>query len=165
MKYKIAFSTIILRRNPFLPVSSRGQKEIGLFRCHGLSLHGSTLHWPRYWRISPTHRSPNVHVITVNLLPWHRRSICCRDTAGQSAAVTPPVNLLPWPRRSICCRDPAGQSAAVTPPVNLLPWPRRSICCRDPAGQSAAVTPPVNRSFSFVSRVSRHLIKCIAIDR
>ena len=30
--------------------------------------------------------------------------------------------------------------------------------------QSGAVTPPVNLSFSFLSRVSRHLIDFIAID-
>ena len=45
-------------------------------RCHGLSLHGSTLQWPGYWPISSSHRSRNVHVSNVNALPWPCPSIC-----------------------------------------------------------------------------------------
>ena len=37
-------------------------------RRHSLSLHESTLQWPRYWPISPSHRSRNTQ-------PWPSRSI------------------------------------------------------------------------------------------
>ena len=61
-----------------------------VYRYHWLSRHGSTLQWPHYWPITPSHRCRNVIS--------GRVSMRCRDPTGQSAFFVPvsPFQTFNW---------------------------------------------------------------------
>ena len=104
---------------------------------HHLSLSRSTTQLPRHWTISWSHRSRNVHMVSVESSAVTRPvNLSCSFLSPQSSAVTRPVNL--------SCSFLSPQSSAVTRAVNLscsfLSHVSTKLS-RDPGGQSELFVP------------------------